>query len=57
MWLAVRLAANRFGQSAVPGAIGLLAASFGVSGVFFATSVSLALVSGAAVYTLPKDQK
>jgi len=57
MWLAIRLAANRFGQSAVPGAIGLLAAPFGVSGVFFATSISLAVVSGASRYTLPKGQK
>ena len=57
MWLAIRLIANRFGQSAVPGAIGLLAAPFGVSGVFFATSLSLALVSGASRYTLPKGQK
>jgi sugar phosphate permease len=57
MWLAIRLVANRFGQSAVPGAIGLLAAPFGVSGVFFATSLSLALVSGASRYTLPKGQK
>ncbi|WP_104200434.1 MFS transporter [Cryobacterium sp. Y29] len=45
-WLALRLSANRFGQSAVPAAVGLVAASWGVPGVFAATSVGLAIVAG-----------
>ncbi|SDN96730.1 Major Facilitator Superfamily protein [Cryobacterium flavum] len=44
-WLALRLSANRFGQSAVPAVVGLVAASWGVPGVFAATAAGLAVVA------------
>ena len=44
-WLALRLSANRFGQSAVPAGVGLVAASWGVPGVFAATAAGLAIVA------------
>ncbi|WP_028278889.1 MFS transporter [Arthrobacter sp. H5] len=44
-WLALRLSANRFGQSAIPAGVGLVAAAAGVGGVFAATAGGLALVA------------
>ena len=44
-WLGVRLSANRLGQSTIPAAVGLFAATTGVSGVFALTATALAAVS------------
>jgi MFS family permease len=47
-WLGLRLSANRLGQSTIPGAVGLFAATTGVSGVFALTAMALAAVSMAS---------
>ncbi|WP_413542676.1 MFS transporter [Citricoccus nitrophenolicus] len=44
-WLALRLSANRFGQSGIPAAVGLVAAAAGVAGVFATTAVGLAVAA------------
>lgn len=44
-WLGLRLSANRFGQSAIPAGVGLVAGAAGVAGVFAATALGLALLS------------
>lgn len=51
-WLALRLSANRFGQSAIPAAVGLVAAATGVGGVFGAAAGGLALVAGMSWWQL-----
>jgi sugar phosphate permease len=42
MWLALRLSANRAGQTLLPAGVGLVAAASGPAGVFAATAVGLA---------------
>ncbi|MET1064097.1 MAG: MFS transporter [Arthrobacter sp.] len=42
MWLALRLSANRAGQSVLPACVGLVAAASGPAGVFGTTAVGLA---------------
>jgi MFS family permease len=44
-WLALRLSANRLGQSAIPAGVGLVAAAAGVAGVFGVTAAGLAVVA------------
>lgn len=55
-WLALRLSANRFGQSGIPAAVGLVAAAAGVAGVFATTAATLAVVSGASWFALRKQR-
>lgn len=51
-WLAIRMGANRVGQTGIPAGVGLFAAGGDSSGVFAATSVLLAAVSAGAWYAL-----
>lgn len=55
-WLALRLSANRFGQSGIPAAVGFVAAAAGVAGVFGATAGMLAVVSGASWFALRRGR-
>ncbi len=55
-WLALRLSANRLGQSAIPAGVGLVAAAAGVAGVFGVTAAGLALVAGGSWYSLRKGR-
>ncbi|MHA7263430.1 MFS transporter [Arthrobacter sp. TMN-37] len=55
-WLALRLSANRLGQSAIPAAVGLVAAAAGVAGVFGVTAGGLALVAAGSWYALRKGR-
>jgi predicted MFS family arabinose efflux permease len=41
-WLGLRISANRLGQTTIPGAVGLFAATTGVSGAFALTALALA---------------
>lgn len=51
-WLALRLSGNRFGQSAVPAALSLLALGAGSGGVFLATGIMLAATAAVSALTL-----
>jgi MFS family permease len=51
-WLALRLSANRLGQSAIPAGVGLVAAAAGVAGVFGVTAAGLGLVAAGSWYSL-----
>lgn len=53
-WLAMRLSANRVGQSVLPASIGLCTAIAGVSGVFGATAIALGAVAASSAYLLPR---
>ncbi len=50
-WLALRLSANRLGQSAIPAGVGLVAAAAGVAGVFGVTAAGLAVVAAGSWYS------
>jgi MFS family permease len=47
-WLALRLSANRLGQSAIPALVGLVAAGAGAAGVFATIGAVLGLTSAAS---------
>jgi MFS family permease len=50
-WLALRLSANRLGQSALPAAVGLVAAGAGAAGVFGMTAGALVVTAGLTWHT------
>lgn len=50
-WLGLRLSANRLGQSTIPAAVGLLAATSGAAGVFALTAAAMAAVSVVSMRT------
>lgn len=54
-WLGLRLTANRFGQSAIPALVTVVAGVAGTGGVFLATSVGLLATSVAAHVLLGSD--
>jgi hypothetical protein len=54
-WLGLRLTANRFGQSAIPALVTVVAGVAGTGGVFLATSVGLLATSMAAHVLLEAD--
>jgi MFS family permease len=54
-WLGLRLTANRFGQSAIPALVTVVAGVAGTGGVFVATSVGLLATSVAAHVLLGSD--
>lgn len=54
-WLAVRLSANRFGQSGIPALLSLFALGAGTGPVFLATGVMLLLTAGVTALTLPRS--
>ncbi|GAB3268229.1 MFS transporter [Arthrobacter pigmenti] len=56
-WLALRLSANRFGQSGIPAVVGFVAAAAGVAGVFGTTAGALAVVSVASWFGLRRGRK
>lgn len=53
-WLAVRVSANRIGQTLLPASVGLCTAIAGVSGVFGATAIVLGVAATSSVYLLPR---
>jgi MFS family permease len=55
-WLGLRLTANRFGQSAIPALVTLVAGVAGIEGVFLATSIGLLATAAAAHVLLPSDK-
>jgi MFS family permease len=55
-WLALRLSANRLGQSAIPAGVGLVAAGAGVAGVFGVTAAGLAMVAAGSWLSLRKGR-
>lgn len=55
-WLALRLSANRFGQSGIPAAVGLVAAAAGVAGVFAATAGALAVAAAGSWMAYGRDR-
>lgn len=57
-WLALRLTANRVGQSVLPASIGLCSAVAGVAGVFVANALVLGATAITSGYLMPRrDEK
>ena len=53
-WLALRLSANRVGQTVLPATIGLCSAVAGVSGVFGANALVLGCTAIISGYLMPR---
>jgi len=56
-WLALRLSANRVGQTVLPATIGLCSAVAGVSGVFGANALVLGVTATISGYLMPKSRQ
>jgi MFS family permease len=54
-WLALRLSANRIGQTFIPTTVGLTALALGTSGVFGVSGVLLLGIAGLSSKALPKN--
>jgi MFS family permease len=54
-WLALRLSANRLGQSAIPALLSALTLSIGTAGIFAVTGAALLAVGASARVLIPPD--